>query len=99
MKPQTNPGKWSFGLAVILMALAAILIILTSDGQSKGDQLSDNLYLAVFGVSAAVCSLGAFFAGIFAIIRSKERSLFIYFTTLVGLLVLVLILSQFINPL
>jgi hypothetical protein len=47
---------------------------------------------------AAISGAAAFFTGIIAIIKSKERSIPVFLTTLMGLFILIFCLGEVISP-
>jgi hypothetical protein len=96
--PKTTPGKWSTGLICGFFLFLALLIILAASGQRGGETFSSNLALAVPGLLAAICGIAAFFSGVIAIIKSKERAVLVFLAAFIGLDVLLFCLGEFISP-
>jgi hypothetical protein len=96
--PKTHPGKWSIGLIGGLVLFFALLWLLAASGQRGGDTFSSNLALAVPGLLAAICGIAAFFTGIIAIIKSKERSALVFLAVIIGLFVLFFCLGEILSP-
>ncbi len=94
--PKTKLGKWSVGLIIAFFALllfTAIVVIglLNQDGS----QVNVNKTLVSVPVLCAVLSaVAAFITGILSIRKHKERSILVFASTAIGLL---LILYQIIS--
>lgn len=96
--PRTRLGKWSAGLIVVSLLLFATLALLVSLGQRGGETFFSNPLLGISGLGAAAAAVLASFAGIVAIIKNKERSVFVYIATAIGLYVLVFVLGEILFP-
>ena len=96
--PKTLLGRWSVGLAIAFFLLLATLALLAKSGQEGGETFSDNLLLAVPGLLSGVSGVAAFFTGVAAILRRKERSPLVFLATLIGLLVLLFVLGEVSSP-
>jgi len=96
LKPQTKLGKWSVWLnAFFLIIIAASIFLVNVLGiLSYDDHWWDVTVPVVF-----FASIAAFILGIIAIIKNKERSVFVYASVIIGLLVILFIPlhSLFIN--
>lgn len=93
--PKTRPGKWSTGLIIIFFLLLAILRVLVVLGQRGGETFFSNLILAIPALMMGASGVSAFFTGAAAIAVKKERSFFVFLSTLIGLLILFLFLGKF----
>jgi hypothetical protein len=96
LKPQTKFGKWSVWLNAFFLITIAIPIILVN---VLGILSYDDHWWDVTVPIVFFASIVAFILGIIAIIKDKERSVFIYASVIVGLLAILFIPlhSLFIN--
>lgn len=92
--PKTRTGKCSVGFIIAFFVLLALLQILVASGQRGGNTFFSNPLLAVTGITAGTSGVLSFFIGIFSIIKHKERSVWVYLTTLVGLFILIFVLGE-----
>ena len=96
LKPQTKLGRWSVWLNAFFLITIGISIILVNvlGILSYNDHWWDVTVPIVF-----LASIIAFILGIIAIIKDKERSVFVYASVIVGFLVILFIPlhSLFIN--
>jgi len=74
LRPATRTGRWSVWLLVAFAAGFAALMTAIAAGEKGGDTIADNWLLGGPGLVAAAGGIGAFFAGIVAILRYGERS-------------------------
>ncbi len=96
--PKTAPGKWSIWLTVGLVLFFVIMLLMVAAGQRGGETFFSNLALAVPGFLAAICGIAAFFTGIIAIIKSKERSGLVFLAVIIGFQVLMFCLGEVLSP-
>ena len=96
MKPQTKLGGWSVWLNAFFLITIGIFIILVN---VLGVLSYDDHWWDVTVPITFFASIIAFILGIIAIIKNKERSVFVYVSVIVGLLVILFIPlhSLFIN--
>lgn len=95
---KTRLGKWSVGLIILFFLLFALFQFLVASGQRSGATFFSNLVLAIPILAAGISGMLAFFTGIISIIKSKERSVFVFLAMTMGLLVLIFILGEFLSP-
>jgi len=88
--PKSRLGTWSVGLSTFTLSVfiffyifAELLNVITSE-----------ILITIFGASAVIASLIAFFIGIVAVAKNKERSFLVYLSILMGLVVLVFIFGD-----
>ena len=96
LKPQTKLGKWSIWLnAFFLITITISIILVNMLGILSYD---DHWWDATVPITF-LASIVAFILGIVAIIKNRERSVFVYVSVIVGLLVILFIPlhSLFIN--
>lgn len=96
LKPQTKFGRWSVWLNAFFLITISISIILVN---VLGILSYDDHWWDVTVPILALATITAFILGIIAIIKNKERSVFVYASVIVGLLVILFIPlhSLFIN--
>ena len=96
LKPQTKSGKWSLWLNAFFLITISISIILV---KALGLLSYDDHWWDVTVPIIFFASIVAFILGIIAIIKNKERSVLVYSSVIVGLLVILFIPlhSLFIN--
>lgn len=96
--PKTLPGKWSAWLIIAFFLLFAVFHLLVTSGQRGGATFFSNLLLTIPIFLAAICGIAAFFAGLFSVIWRRERSAFVFLSTLIGLFVLAFVLGEVLVP-
>lgn len=96
--PRSRPGNWSLVLVVVAAWLFAAFFALVIAGQKGGDTFFSNPWLAGTMTAAAVCAIGAAGAGLFGIIRARDRSVSVFITTSLGLLVLAYTIAEVAVP-
>ena len=96
--PETRFGKWSVGLMVAFYVLLLMIRILATSGQQGGETFFDNPILAIPALLMGISGVFAFFTGIVAILKNKERFFLVYITTTIGLLVLIFWLGEILSP-
>lgn len=95
--PRTTLGKWSVVLIVIFILLFALFLILVASGQKGGETFFSNLALSVPMLIAAIAGIASFVIGIISIIKG-ERSVLVFISSAVGLLVTIFVLGEIIFP-
>ena len=88
--PKTRLGKWSVGLIIAFFLFSSFRELIESLGQSALIQIT--IILTV------VCGVATFFTGIIGIIKSKERSILVFLTTLMGFFLLCFSLIAILFP-
>jgi len=96
--PKTKLGKWSIGCIIGLVVCFVLFLLLVESGQRGGDTFFSNLLLTIPMFLAGISGVAAFLTGIIGIIKSKERSVFVFLATTIGLFVLWWILGEIIFP-
>jgi hypothetical protein len=97
MVMKTRYGKWSVCLILVFMALLGIFFLLVRLGERGGKTFFSNLKLTIPALGAAIAAIAAFVTGLLAIIK-KERSFFVFFSTITGLLVLIYVVLEIAFP-
>lgn len=98
LRPSTRPGRAAarclvgFGVAFLAMLAASIA------GQTGGDRLSDNWWLAAPALAAAGCALVGLPLALYAIVRYRERSLSVWLAVVVGAVAVFFLAGEVIAP-
>ena len=98
LRSKTTLGKWSIGLILSLIVFYILFQLLVFSGQRGGETFFSNLALTIPILLAGICGIVAFFVGVIGIIKSKERSVLVFLTTLVGFSVLFFVLGEVLVP-
>ena|SRR3989338_3379077 len=96
--PKTTLGKWSFGLIISFFLLLICTTLIVSSGQEGGETIFDNLLISIPMLAAGLCAIASFITGIISIIKHKERSILVYISTFIGLLVLWFVIGELLVP-
>lgn len=97
--PKTYLGQWSAGLFIIfLLLLSTGMFVVQVLGQTGGDTIFDNLWISIPMLGALASAIIAFILGTISIITKKERSIFVFIATTIGLLVLIFALGEILFP-
>ena len=96
LKPETKLGRWSVRLNIFFLIIIIISIILV---KVFGILSFDDRWWDITVPVAFLIEMVAFFTGIRAVRKNKERSVLVYLSVIVGLLTILFILlhSLFIN--
>jgi len=100
--PRTTLGKWSLVLIIIFTLLFIINITLiklfVNPSDSQKEQTLFNNPLGISMLIAIASGVLSFFTGIISIIWKKERAIFVFLSTLIGLLVLWFMIGEILVP-
>jgi hypothetical protein len=96
--PKTRLGTWSVWLIVLFLLFFKIFQFFVISGQRGGETFFSNLTLAVPILLAGISGIASFFVGTAAIIKRKERSVFVFLSTVMGLFILLFCLGEVIFP-
>lgn len=103
--PHTRSGKWSIGLFVampILFLLGNLSMNLFYPSVPAGNTILGDLAarpaLALSMLAGIASGIFAFVTGFVALVREKERSLFVYLSTGAGGLLLFFVVGEFTSP-
>ena len=96
VKPETKLGRWSVGLNIFFLIIIIISIILVN---VFGILSFDDHWWDVTVPVAFLIEMIAFFTGIRAVRKNKERSVLVYLSILTGVCVILFVIfhSLFIN--
>jgi len=98
LRPKTIMGRWSIGLTITLFLFFVLFQLLVASGQRGGETFFSNLALTIPILLAGISGVSVFITGIIGIIKSKERSVFVFLTTMIGFLVLIFWLGEIVSP-
>lgn len=87
--PKSRLGKWTVGFNVFCILSAIFICIFAGILHVLSDMTT-----GVFGAAFVIVSLIAFITGIIAVIKNKDRSVLIFWTILIGLFVLTVIIGD-----
>lgn len=103
--PVTRSGKWSVWLIVVMLLLFFIggslsrsLYDSVPAGNTIMEDFSGRPALALSMLAAMLGGVAAFITGLWAIFKKKERALLVYASSLIGAMLLVLLVGEFIFP-
>jgi hypothetical protein len=80
IRPKSTLGRWSIGLAIAVITLFVLAQGILGSGPDYDMALAVTLTTILIGIAIA-----AFVTGLVGIIKSKERSIFVFLTTAIGL--------------
>jgi len=91
--PATRSGWWAVGLAAacVLVFIINLAIVMASQGNSPSQQIS----LPNLGILVLLLGLAGGVLGLIALIKKHERSWLIWLSLLLGVMMLLLILREF----
>ena len=98
--PKTLLGRWSVGLAA---AFILVFVLLQTFYASVHRNTVPNPgppspFITMGVVADYISGIVSFVAGLISIIKSKERSIFVFLVVAVGFLVLIWLLAEFLFP-
>lgn len=97
ISPKTRFGKISFYLALAFIALVVFAnLTVNLQGPRDNQTFFDNLPLSLTMLSGMICAIGSFFTGAFSIVKLRERAVFAFVSSLIGLLMLFFIVGELI---
>lgn len=88
--PKSCLGKWSAGLNIFFLLIgiffyffAELLNVVTSD-----------MLITIFGATAVIASVIAFFIGVITVIKDRERSVLVFLAIFIGFVILIFIFGD-----
>ena len=96
--PTTKLGKTSFSLIIAFLLFLGAFYLFVASGETGGETFFSNTLLTIPFLLAAASGIAAFFAGLVAVFKEKERSVLVYLSIILGLLVLVFITGELVAP-
>jgi len=98
LTPKTNLGKYSLILIIAFFIFLAIFFLFINLGEKGGDTYFSNLKLTIPFTIAWISAIASFFTGIISILKDKERAVLVFLSTILGFLILLFILAEFLFP-
>lgn len=92
--PSTVPGRWSVALLAGFVVSLGTFYALVASGQRGGETFFSNELLVATILLAASCAIAGGLVGVFAILRSQERSPLVIAATAVGTVVIAFVLLE-----
>ena len=93
--PESRTGRWAIVLAGLSVTGIVLLVLgFALDVVQPADSYTDSWPQLVWGAGIWACAVAAFVAGVAAIVRHRERSWLVVVATALGLLPVVLLLSE-----
>lgn len=103
--PKTKLGKWSVVLIIltpVLFFLGSLFLKLFYESVSSGSTILEDIVkrpvLAIPMLLGMGSGVSAFFTGLIAIIKDKERAVVVFVSTVLGLLVILFLIGEFTSP-
>jgi hypothetical protein len=93
--PESRVGRWAITLAGLSLTGIVLLVLgFAVNIVEPADSYTDSWAQLVWGAGIWVCAVTAFVTGVVAIVRHHERSWMVMLATALGLLPVVLLLSE-----
>jgi tellurite resistance protein TehA-like permease len=97
--PKTKLGKWSLGLIIAGLVLYGIFFIVVSLGYRGGETFGiKDVIPASPMILMVLAAIASMVVGIISVIKSKERSIIVFITIVIGLFALALVVGEFVVP-
>ena len=103
--PKTTLGKWSVGLIVAMpvsffigRSLLNLLYKSVPAGNTILEDIVERPALALTMLTGMVSGISAFITGFIAVIKQKERALFVYAAIIIGALLIIFLLGEILFP-
>jgi len=105
MIPNTTPGKWSLGLIIAMPILFFFGSSCTEtfyksvpSGRTLLEDIAQRPVLALTMLSGMIAGILAFLTGILAIRKHKERAVFVYLSTVIGMVLILFLFGEVLFP-
>ena len=103
--PKTTLGRWSVRLIVAMpvlffigQSLLNLLYKSVPAGSTILKDIAERPALALTMLTGMVSGISAFIMGFIAILKQKERALFVYAATIIGALLIIFLLAEILFP-
>jgi len=93
--PKTRLGKISVILILLMFLFLVLMMIIVQVQVSRANQtFFDNLWLSIPGFLGMASGITSFATGLISIIKRKERSIFVYISTFIGMMMLWFLIGE-----
>ncbi|MFH0828952.1 MAG: hypothetical protein V1907_02115 [Candidatus Kerfeldbacteria bacterium] len=103
--PKTILGKWSVGLIIVMPLLIMLGGSLSNTlykdvaaGETILKDVAARPMLALTMLAGMLSGISSFVVGLLAIIKRKERSPLVFISTIVGALLMLFLIGEFVGP-
>ena len=103
--PKAKLGKWSLGLIVAMPVLFSFGLSFTNSlyksvpaGSTILEDIAGRPALALTMLTGMAAGISAFFVGLIAVIRQKERALLVYISISIGMLLILFLMGEVLFP-
>ena len=96
--PDSWQGKLSIWLIFLFFVFIGLFFIFINLGERGGNYFFSNLKLTISIMFAGLFGIGSLISGTISLIKDKERSVLVFLSTLIGFLVFLWILLEFLFP-
>ena len=86
------------GLIFGFIFFLTVFFLVIKAGYRGGDTFFSNPPLAIPISISAMCGITSFITGVISIVKQKERSIFVFLSTFLGLFVLYFVLGEILYP-
>ncbi|MCB2292384.1 hypothetical protein LGK95_02370 [Clostridium algoriphilum] len=88
--PKSRLGNWAVGLSIFFLLVAIFFYIFAE----RLHVITSDMLVTIFGATSIIASVIAFFIGVVAIIKNKERSVLVFLAIFIGFVVLAFIIGD-----
>ncbi len=94
-RPATRLGLLSIILILISFFLVVSMILVGRlQGPKEAQNFTDNLPIFIPGVLMMISGISSFVVGLISIIKKKERSIFVFISTFMGMILLWFLIGE-----
>lgn len=97
--PRTELGLLSIIFILFFFFLLVIMMLIVKvQGPMENQTFFNNLWLSIPGFLMVIFGIASFVTGLISIIKKKEKTFFVYLSTVMGLLILWFLIGEIANP-
>lgn len=96
--PQTRPGRWSVGFAIVSLSGLLLTPFIADRTGGGGDVISDNWAVAGTMLASIASAIIAALIGLVAAVKYHERSVVVNGIILLGLVTVLFVVGEFFGP-
>ncbi len=98
LKPKTKYGNISIYLIISFATFFILANIFVMAGQTGGETFFDNLYISIPMLAAGISAITSMVAGLIALFKQKERSLLVFLSTVIGIVITIFSIGELFVP-